>query len=787
MMALYKKDCHSRLILCTIVLTGLLIYSIDIAESILADATCTGDIKHVGNVSTQSYKVTGALSGAFVVAFTVPEEDGRYIFNCWFHIAYSAWDASNIKIWFLTVVWRAVYENGTAVNLSPVYHPRRENRRSNFSWFETDNENWGHLCGGTRHVDGDLGMLDFHTTLWLNRVIKNNAWKNVSYIECLGRITPIFGQRYSLLMARLNITVSEDGTVLEVGHPMLFHRDVGTDNVSINKGIMSVGSGDGVSNSMRFFVGTAMGAGVMAILAGGVFIFAMGLRILIEWWRRRISYRNRHRIFPEGERFDLGMGILARGFGHAGYNGAHRHDIPGAIAGIVPAVMAAGVAAAAFALLPGTYARTPGTYWTGGIGADVGDLGKSHYAGKAVDASECSNADRLQASMDDAREALRGNGKLESHLEFKCPKLGDRCEAICRFTGMGQYLDTVLSWASERGHEGDDVRREWLDHECDLRRSCKIDRSSSKENGGSPIAKVVCGYSGICTWDFGPRGNDLSGLYRCAVYYAPEFFELPDGGTASGRVSVDPGTVTELMLQTSVAESMVVGCIRPGDDVSVESVIAFPIIYYRQGIFNWTYDGPEGGDGVPAKIAAGAAIFNRTHIEIEHGVEGSERSFMKPPIDTVDGRAEGMLRFVFVARKPGIYRGLLVLDTLRRFSCVLAVPEDPCAEAKVRSFGFPSAAGSIFTTSSGTAKVHTESKESVESDQIPAVDVNELYSRAVAVIVLSLAFIAMIMTAAVCIWGKPTTATIIEEAYSDAADGEEETITELIADDESMI
>nr|WEG68749.1 membrane protein m20 [Mastomys natalensis cytomegalovirus 1] len=733
--------------------------------------------------------LAGSMSGAKATATTERDASGRFVLTCRVSVPEAIWGVVDAGTWLPTAHWRLSYRDGSFRQTPSLYRQWGAYGTGNFTWVNAGNRPWGDFCSGSRRHGVDLGCLEIVTKFRLRKSLGRAARMEIAAISCVAKFTSVPDGRYSIVMGIFPVNASSsDWSVRDVGTPTWTHGDVG--------GSVADREYDGVGvEYVKFLVGLVAAVGAFVIVGGFAMLVYITYTVARAWCRRRMDDAIRGRLIAaalrrgeapgEGNWNLYGLGLAPRPpRGHP-----DNRRLPAAVAGIVPAVVAASVAVAAITALPGAYGVDERTFWSGGLGSGL--PGDSHHGrrspfreGAGDEAGQhCPRPSVLQASLEDAREALGGPPHVDTHLKFECPALGKKCEALCRFSGSGQFFDAVLSWAAESGHASDDVRRDWRDHECDVRRSCKIDRSASKDtDGASPPAKMVCGFSGVCRWDFGLKGNDLAGVYRCALYYAPEFLDLPDQGSARGQVSVEPGSIAELALQPVVAESSVLGCTPPTGTPSIESIITFTIIYYRHGVFNWTVDGPLDEDGVPRPIGAGAIVFNRTHTAVYEGEEGRARSFVKPPVDTVTGREDGMLKFTFTAFKPGVYHGLFVLDTLRRFSCVLTVPEDPCDLAK------PGRSGN-FATAAAIRLPDTTDGDTDVRDTYPSIELDpaELYYKSAALIGLLLAFLAAVVTAAACVWRRRDAASIAEDAYMDAMDdGEEETVAELVQEEQPV-
>nr|WEG69853.1 membrane protein m20 [Mastomys natalensis cytomegalovirus 3]WEG70273.1 membrane protein m20 [Mastomys natalensis cytomegalovirus 3]WEG70413.1 membrane protein m20 [Mastomys natalensis cytomegalovirus 3]WEG70553.1 membrane protein m20 [Mastomys natalensis cytomegalovirus 3]WEG70833.1 membrane protein m20 [Mastomys natalensis cytomegalovirus 3] len=628
------------------------------------------------------------------------------------------------------------------------------------------------------HVGGEnTATITVEHIVWPDGAVRNGSiygffgvpiW---TYKETADWLSEDVAEKLGQLFMKIMGGLGKD--LIEVAHNTQAKKDEDRKEKESKKHDVDLSGRGKVSVALKFFVGTVTSAGALAIIAGAVLLLAVGFKIMFQWWKTRHIRRLRRGMrrledMDEDGGMPVGLQMLMGARGPGGRNMPDGRRVPGAVGAIVPAAMAIGVAIAAILPFSCAAAQEDDKYWTGGY--------TGHDLGQTPSPQETCLQGDVYTSVGAAKQALARHGRVDSELEFRCPHIGDPCEIVCRFSGTGQLFDIVLNWASRRNRETKEIRREWKDHDCAIRRYCQIDRSAGKDGKGG-VPKLVCGYSGTCRWQFGPRGNDLAGLYRCAVYYAPSFFDLPDGGTVTGQVAVEPGQIKELTLIATVAESNVVGCNTPSPEgVYVESVLVFPIVYYADGLFNWTYEAGLGKDGLPESLFAGGVQFNRTRLDIGRGVDGDERSYMRPPVDTVSGTAGGMLKFVFVARKSGVYHGLLLLDGLRRFSCVLTVPRDPCAAVRADQTGFAGAAAAselVFTT---------EGPQGVSGPAVGGkVDTAELYAKGIAVIVLSLALIAGVVTSAACIWKGSSIVGEWEKAGD--ADTDTDTIIEVVSEE----
>ncbi|AWV68110.1 m20 protein [Murid betaherpesvirus 1] len=557
------------------------------------------------------------------------------------------------------------------------------------------------------------------------------------------------------------------------------------------------------SPGFRFFVGTVLGAGTMTVIATIGILIAVIFKIVTTLWESRYgseSSRRFRRLENLAEaHMILGVRGLARRDRPEGYRG-----LPGAVAGLVPAAMTVGVAVAALTCLPtaalaahhqhrGGYAHETSKWWSGGLGHVPPKYDKPRYppGGKGFKTCASDTPDEPNASFYDAHEALttyRDSGS-ESFLTVECPN--NECVATCRFKVRGQVLDAIIGWASQSGYELQDPHREWTDQRCNVRRVCDIEYYEKPD--GRREKRIMCGNSGTCVWNFGKWANDLAGMYRCAVYFTAAFADLHNGNVSIGRVLVDYGNTKEMLLTASYAEAVVHGCSQTVMTPYTESIIAIPLVYYRIGIFNWTFDSPDrtGENGEPLRVLAGAVLFNRDMYDLVHGEEGADRSYVMSPTDTVWRDGGGNLTFRFVARKAGVYRGLLIIDGVRRYSCVLTVDEDQCARFKAineaKAGGFPSAAA-VSLVSLPTARGSAVSPTTLEKDDVGTrSESSELYARAIAITLFSLAVIAVAGVAAVvCYWGLPGANGVVEDAFSEACDGDGDAVAELVLEEEQM-
>ncbi|CCE57020.1 m20 protein [Murid betaherpesvirus 1] len=561
------------------------------------------------------------------------------------------------------------------------------------------------------------------------------------------------------------------------------------------------------SPGFRFLVGTMLGAGTMTVIATVGILFAVVFKIVTTLWESRYgSDSNRH--FQRFENpVDAHMIFGARGLGRRdrpeGYRG-----LPGAVAGLVPAAMTVGVAVAALTVLPTTalaahqhqhqhqhsgYSHETSKWWSGGMGHVPSEFDKPRYppGGQGFKRCTSSTPDEPNASFYDAEEALTTyhDSGSETFLTFDCPD-GD-CVATCRFKTRGQVLDVIIGWASQSGYELQDLHREWNDQRCNIRRVCEIEHYINPH--GQRDKRIMCGNSGTCVWNFGRWANDLAGMYRCAVYFTAMFSDLHNGNVSIGQVLVDYSNTKEKMLTAAHAEAVVHGCSESTMTPYTESIIDIPLVYYRIGIFNWTFDSPDrtGDNGEPLRILAGAVLFNRDMYDLIHGTEGADRAYVMSPTDTVWRDGGGNLTFRFVVRKAGVYRGLLTIDGVRRYSCVFTVVEDQCARLKAdneaKASGFPSAAA-VSLGSLPTARGPALSSTTLEKDDVGTRgESSELYARAIAITLFTLAVIAVVAVGAVvCYWGLPGASGVVEDAYSEACDGDGDTVAELVLEEEQM-
>ncbi|AFX83342.1 e20 [Murid betaherpesvirus 8] len=688
------------------------------------------------NSSTPQNQVLGTYTNTTGMATAITGVDGSLILLCECDVKAETYD--NLTTYpDVGITWMIFFNNKSYVSerllwVDGVYNVSI----NNFTWYSRIKEGWGDFHTGVKRTENVTTK--YLTILKTNTTVSKEYLGGSQTVSCEFVARPRNRTFYDDMQATFSVTTHSNGSIevkdyiFWVMIPRANYKRSSWRRPDVDKNIVA-------------YVET------LVVITGSLLLFAVVWRIAsIFWneWRQR-RWRRRLQEFDDEDvgllgGFPIGFRLLLDAQADRGADRHGRRGVVGGVAGMVPAFMAAGVAVAALMCIPGCYSLSPKEMWSGRSSSGVDSF--------IDDAESCPAAERRIHHLNLARKALKNGSKMESVLEFDCKGLGENCDVVCHFYGSGQFMDAGLNWAASVSPTGElTKRRRWYDHDCDIQRVCDVGIYPNPETGEKEVMNV-CGYSGTCRWKFGNRANDMAGPYRCSIYYSPVVMDIPESGSVVGSVTVDLGNPRELTLLATVAQSNVYGCFRKGDLPQVESLLVFPIEHYIEGYFNWTVDGPIGDDGMPASIAAGAIKFNRTHIFYDVGIEGKERSYVKQMVDTVTGESGGTLTFYFIAKKPGNYHGLLVLDSIRRFSCVVTVPDDPCATARAERGGsFHSVAAAALTTSYVNVSQNDPATNSSSQTTKRSDAWDYIYIYGICVLGVSSIFITVIIVATICI------------------------------------